>query len=37
MKYAILDYVVRSPNERKRLNIMILPAQVLTAAQLLVE
>ena len=34
MKQAIVNYIVMSPFERKRLNILILPAPVLTQAEL---
>ena len=33
MKQAIMEYILRSPDERKRLHILTLPHAVLTAAQ----
>ena len=33
MKTAIMEYILRSPDERKRLHILTLPHQVLTAAE----
>lgn len=33
MKLSIMDYILRSPDERKRLHILMLPHQVLTAAE----
>lgn len=33
MKVAILEYILLSPNERKRLNIIMLPKVVPTAAE----
>ena len=33
MKVAIMDYILRSPDERKRLHILMLPHKVLTAAE----
>jgi hypothetical protein len=30
MKIAILNYIVLSPNERKRLNIIVLPSETPT-------
>lgn len=34
MKQAIVEYIVRSPDERKRLEIIILPDIVFTASEL---
>ena len=33
MKTAIMEYILRSPDERKRLHILTLPHSVITAAQ----
>jgi dynein heavy chain len=33
MKQAIMDYILRSPDERRRLHILMLPHQVITAAE----
>ena len=33
MKTAIMEYILRSPDERKRLHILTLPHQVLTSAE----
>lgn len=33
MKTAIMDYILRSPDERKRLHILTLPHQVMTASE----
>ena len=33
MKTAIMEYILRSPDERKRLHILTLPHQVMTAAE----
>ena len=33
MKQAIMEYILRSPDERKRLHILTLPHQVLTASE----
>lgn len=33
MKTAIMEYILRSPDERKRLHILTLPHQTLTAAE----
>jgi dynein heavy chain, axonemal len=33
MKMAIMDYILKSPDERKRLHIMTLPHVVLTSAE----
>ena len=33
MKCAIMEYILRSPDERKRLHILTLPHQVLTASE----
>ena len=37
MKVAILEYILLSPNERKRLNIIMLPKVVPTAAEVQVQ
>jgi len=37
MKFAIMEYILLSPNERKRLNIMMLPKIVPTASDLQIE
>ena len=36
MKQAIMDYILRSPEERKRLNITLVPRKVLTSAERIV-
>lgn len=33
MKTAIMEYILRSPDERKRLHILMLPKNVQTAAE----
>jgi dynein heavy chain len=33
MKQAIMDYILRSPDERRRLHILMLPHQVVSAAE----
>lgn len=33
MKQAIMDYILRSPDERKRLHILMLPQHVVSAAE----
>ena len=36
MKQAIMDYILRSPEERKRLNITIIPRKIMTSAERIV-